>query len=123
MSYKIIDGVAYKCEEVDLADVRVEVNQAKAVINEQSKKLADINANIEIITSQTAKQIESYRTQIASIEATIANLENKKVAAVVPLENQKSECNEKIAKVREQLAEKQDIITALLPDDAKLFGF
>ena len=123
MNYKIIDGVAYKCEEINLDDIRVEVNQAKAVIDEQHKKIIELNNSINEVVVSTSKQVENYKNQILAIQATIANLESKKLASIAPFENQKAECNDKITRVKEQLSSKKDIIVALLPDEAKILGF
>lgn len=122
MTYKIIDGVAYKCEEINLNDIKVEVNQAKAVINEQTKKIAEIDTAIDEVVLQTAKQIDHYKAQIVNIENAIANLNSKKVASIAPFEAQKAECNNKIARVKEQLSTQKDVIVALLPDDAQAIG-
>lgn len=123
MNYKIIDGVAYKCEEINLDDIRVEVNQAKAVIDEQHKKIIELNNSINEVVVSTSKQVENYKNQILAIQATIASLESKKLALIAPFENQKAECNDKITRVKEQLSSKKDIIVALLPDEAKTIGF
>lgn len=123
MTYKIIDGVAYKCEEINLNDIKVEVNQAKAVINEQTKKIAEIDTAIDEVVLQTAKQIDHYKAQIVNIENAIANLNSKKVSSIAPFEAQKAECNNKIARVKEQLSTQKDVIVALLPDDAQAIGF
>lgn len=119
MNYKIIDGVAYKCEQIDITDIQVEVNQAKAVIDEQHKKLGEINNSIDEIVVSTNKQIENYKNQINAIQATITSLEAKKANAIVPFEAQKVECAEKINRVKEQLASKKEIIAALLPNEAQ----
>lgn len=123
MTYKIIDGVAYKCEEINLNDIKVEVNQAKAVINEQIKKIAEIDTAIDEVVLQTAKQIDHYKAQIVNIENAIANLNSKKASSIAPFEAQKAECNNKIARVKEQLSTQKDVIVALLPDDAQAIGF
>lgn len=119
MNYKIIDGVAYKCEQIDITDIQVEVNQAKAVIDEQHKKLGEINNSIDEIVVSTNKQIENYKNQINAIQATITSLEAKKANAIAPFEAQKVECAEKINRVKEQLASKKEIIVALLPNEAQ----
>lgn len=123
MTYKIIDGVAYRCEEINFNDIKVEVNQAKAVINEQTKKIAEIDAAIDEVVLQTAKQIDHYKAQIVNIENAIANLNSKKALSLAPFETQKAECNNKIARVKEQLSTQKDVIVALLPDDAQTIGF
>lgn len=123
MALKVIDGKLYNVEEASLDDLKIEVNQAINVINEQSAKIAKFNQEKQTVENQYNAQITNYNNQITAIKTAIETLESKKEASLAVYPGYIEEAQAKIDNAKNGLAEKQDVIKQLIPDAATKLGF
>lgn len=120
--YKVIDGVAYKVEELNVEELKQEVDKAVLEIETVEKEKAQHEANIKNMSSQFDAQVEAYEKQIANLAALVETVKEKKASVIAPHEALVKECDEKLVCLKDALVDKKEIIESLLPEESKKLG-
>ena len=122
MAYKVIDGVVYEVKEVDVSDLKQEVEKVIADVDAVKKEKAVAEASIKNTECQFEGQILNYQKQIDGLQALIDTVKEKKEASIAPQKALIEELDAKIAELKAALADKKEVIETLLPEESKKLG-
>ena len=122
MAQKVIDGVVYEVKEVDVSDLKQEVEKVIADVDADKKEKAVAEASIKNTECQFEGQILNYQKQIDGLQALIDTVKEKKEASIAHQKALIEELDAKIAELKAALADKKEVIETLLPEESKKLG-
>lgn len=116
MKYEIIDGKLFEVKEVDADQFKIEIEQALKVVEEQEKK-------VEQLEAQKKNVCASFDNQIVQYQNAIKGIEERKVNACKPYDDEITNAKVKVDAVKVRLQEKKEALELLFPEASSKLGF